>query len=424
MIADDICDLNKWWIKKEYRNNVITRPFYENKITFKPSKLIKILIGPRRVGKTSIMLSKINTLLDSGIKAKNILFITSELLEIERASLSDVIKEYFTILKIDKKKNTYIFIDEVQDITNWQTVIKYYYDNFNIHFILSGSSSLLLVEESKKITGRFQLIEVLSLSLKEYVQFKKIKIPKTLTQKNSILKDYLYSGGYPEYVLSGSIFDLSNAIDGTLFRDLLSNYGIRNPKKIKSLLDQLTDKITNPVNLNSLIKQLQFNRETLTHYLEYLEAVYLIYPVYRMGNSFRITKGATPKYYFSDTGVLSHRSMNPKIGGLAENAFYLNLKRNALSMEDLGVYYVKNGINEIDFYDRRNDNYFEIKYRDNITHDEIDKIDDQAKLYRINVIVKNTEELNKNIYRKAYPQLEFYNLFDVLFDETMLMKKA
>jgi len=378
-IIKKLSELNPWWRKENWKSKYIHRSSYLKKIFDKKNKHIDILIGARRVGKSSLMFSIIDKLISAKIRTKNIFYITSDSRLFDEYTLFEILETIIT-----KSKKYYIFIDEIQDLDNWQKAIKYYYDNFNVKFYLTGSSSLILKPQTGKLTGRFLLWEILPLSFKEFILFKQSnsakhsRDKKNLSSKkiDSLLEEYLKTGGYPEYILTGESKYLKNAYEGTLYRDLLSEYGIRNPVFLKKLLNYLADKVTTSVSPLTIAKDLKVNPDTARFYLQYLIDVYLIYPVYKQGNSHKITRSSLPKYYFNDIGILYNRSLEPKIGSLVENAVYLHFRRKLTSPEYADIYYYVKDNQEVDFVVGKEKKKFEVKYRSNVTSEGLIKYND------------------------------------------------
>ncbi|PJC80977.1 hypothetical protein CO009_00690 [Candidatus Shapirobacteria bacterium CG_4_8_14_3_um_filter_35_11] len=386
-------NLNPWWQDVNYRYGVKLRSSYEKHLNIK-SNIIDVLIGARRVGKTSIMKNIINQLLDLKVDCHQIVYFVSDARVSQDIIPEDIVNIVRTIFKISLNKKIYLFLDEVQDMPDWQRSVKYLYDNSNIKIYVTGSSSLILRSETSKLTGRFILHEILGLSFREYLEFTNQKIFKTQSKNNQLVSEYLQIGGYPEYVLNRDKQALSNIIESTLYRDLISQYRIRNPSFLKDLLDYLADKVTNCVSNQNIARDLKVNDDTAKFYLKYLQDVYLIYPVYHKGKSNKISKSSIPKYYFNDTGVLNLRSLSPKIGLLAENAAYLHLRRKTFSKEYSDIFYNEiNGV-EVDF-DNRQEDLTEIKFRDDIVKEDIQKY--QAIDKRILFVVKNKSEILSNI---------------------------
>lgn len=407
-----LSELNPWWDDRKFRYAVKPREEYSNYFQILNWDLknssVDVLIGPRRVGKTSLMRDVINKLLQKGVVKNNILYFTSDNILSTQFPFEEIIREFLDNIADTKTKQKYILIDEIQDIPNWASTVKYFHDNFNIKFVVTGSSSLILNKSTAKLTGRFRLFEVLGLSFKEYLDFSGKKIFKTLRKNNELVEEYLYSGGYPEYVLTGDSIKLDNAIDATLYRNLLNIYGIRNPKILGQLLDYLADKVTTPVSPVRIAKDLKITDETAKFYLQYLQDVYLIYAVYKFGNSNKISKSSLPKYYFADTGILNSRSINKKIGLFAENAVYLSLRRQSKTKEYADIYYF-NEKQEIDFFLPKEKRLIEVKFKDELLEEDIIKYLGHDK---ISMITKDKYIIRN---RDSYPEIDFENIFDLLY---------
>ena len=397
MIVEWLEKICPWWMDKQFRFKTIRRDDYVDKL-LEDNRLISMLTGPRRIGKTFIMYSVVNELLEKGVSGNKVVFFTGEAREIEEYKLDKVIEEYLTKFKYGYKDRLYFFIDEVQEIKNWQKIIKYYYDISNFKFYLSGSSSLVLNQQTSKLTGRLLRWRVLPLSFSEWIQFKQIK----KTEENTV-EDYLFEGGYPEFVLNGNRDYLRQAIESTLYRDLLSYYGIRNPAFLEDLLKYLADMVTNPVSLLKIKKDLKVDEKTAKFYIQYLEDVFLIHSVFRQGRSNRIVKNSLPKYYFGDTGVLNILTINKKIGHLAENAVYLHLLRRETDWtERPEIFYDYFDNKEIDFLLR--DRKYEVKYKEELLSKDINDYEMVGEL--VNVITRKS--------RSSVGNLDFVSLTDFL----------
>ncbi len=169
-IYEVVSETNHWWRDTRYRYAVVRRSQYTDRIS-SDSPQIKVLLGARRVGKTSIMESIINTLLDTGVDPVTILYVTADNPFISSHKLQHIIDELLAATSHSLTDKLYIFIDEVQDIDDWQVTLKYYHDNSSFRFIVSGSSSLLISEQTKKLTGRTQLHTVWPLAWSEVSLF-------------------------------------------------------------------------------------------------------------------------------------------------------------------------------------------------------------------------------------------------------------
>ena len=339
MIKDEIKQLNPWWEKGYKNSNIISRSGYVDRLVPGKMKMIQLITGARRVGKTCILKEIIGKLIEKE-NPQSILYITAELPNISGRDVMEILDEYKQIHNT-KKLPKYLFLDEVQDLKNSQTQIKYLYDNYSMKIFISGSSSLVLTKETAKLTGRFILTHVYPLSFNEFKLFR----------KGAKVDDYLNMGGYPEYVISGQREVLMDTVEGILYRDLLSYYGIRNPVMLKDLLQLLCDKISTPVSDKLVARDLKIDIKTAQFYLQYLQDVFLIYPLYREGRSHKKVKGFSPKYYINDTGLLRLYSKTIREGHLAENAVFIELARRARQERREICYRITEEGEEIDFVD-------------------------------------------------------------------------
>ncbi|MBU1088846.1 ATP-binding protein [Patescibacteria group bacterium] len=357
---DFIKTLNPWWEKKTFKYDVFNRPAYLREIMDRKDRLIDILIGARRVGKTYILYSVVNRLLKHGISPKKIIFLSTDLREVKETGLRQIIADVIKLNKCKISDSLHMLVDEIQELDNWQSDLKTLYDHTKIKFYISGSSSLILTQKTSKLTGRYFLQKILPLSFSEFLNFNGVVVSRlSENKKKNLLEEYLKKGGYPEFVLKNNQTYLKQAIESTLYRDLLSLYGIRNPVILEDLLYYLADKITTPVSAKRIQKDLKIDDETAKFYLKYLESVYLVYPVYRKGRSNRISRSSNPKYYFNDTGVLSLMSIRPRMGHLVENVVFLELLRRESLREKYRIYYEIFDDMEIDFECK--DGLFEVK---------------------------------------------------------------
>jgi predicted AAA+ superfamily ATPase len=363
--------LNPWWSAANFRFKLQNRPDYTNQIFSQKGRLIQVLLGGRRVGKTSILNTVVNEYLSRGIKPKHIIFLAGELREVQTKGIRDTITTLISRLGVRASSELHIFIDEVQEIKDWQTDVKLLYDATPYRLYLSGSSSLLLAKQTVKLTGRYYLRHVLPLSFGEFLTFKGVKAKSSATTTDNALDEYLRIGGYPEYVMNNDPAYLRQCIESTLYRELMSAYGMRNPALLQDLLYFLADAMTNEVSAKKIKSELKIDDKTAHFYLRYLQDVFLIYPTFKAGRSNRITKGSNPKYYFNDTGVLALTAKTFRIGHAVENVVFLKLLREQPSQEVPRIEYSLIDGQEVDFVFR--DQAYEVKARTEITEDVLEK---------------------------------------------------
>lgn len=194
------------------------------------NRLVKILTGQRRAGKSFIMRQLAMKLVDSGVKCENILFINKELSVFDFIQNSDDLTRLVTIFReeVAKEGRIYIFIDEVQDITNWETAVNslsqdYAFEN---EIFLSGSNSRLLSGElATLLSGRYVEMEVFPFSFSEYCGFYNLE-----RGRESFLK-YLNDGGLPELVnLNGTDVKqryVEGLRDSIMLKDIVRRYMVK-----------------------------------------------------------------------------------------------------------------------------------------------------------------------------------------------------
>ncbi|MBL7662234.1 ATP-binding protein [bacterium] len=408
----DLLDqLNPWWQNHGHRYKLFDRKDYTAELVNRQDRLIQVLTGGRRVGKTSILRTVINNLLHQKVKPQHIIFITGELREIKEQGIRRTIEILILRLKADYRAEFHIFIDEVQEIPKWQEEIKLFYDTTHFRFYVSGSSSLILTRQTAKLTGRYRLQHVLPFSFLEFIKFNEGRIGDGSKHHSNALKEkyldeYLRIGGYPEYVINKDPAYLRQCVESTLYRELLTEYGIRNPALLQDLIYFLADKVTNEVSVKRIQKDLKIDDKTARYYLKYLQDVYLIYPVYRAGKSNRITKGSNPKYYFNDPGVLTLMGKTPRLGHQAENCVFLQLLRKQLLQEIPRIEYDIIEGQEVDFV--VDGKYYEVKAVDEINLDLLEQYADLGKKIAI-ISLKSVKN-----YQNKFSALSLSELKDFL----------
>lgn len=389
---DVLSSTNPWWQNNTFRHKVIDRPNYLTDIDMN-SHHVEILLGARRVGKTSIMESLINTLLSKQETAESILFITADNPFLANINLSVLIDNYMTHVGITMTDKLYIFIDEIQDVKDWQLVLKYYYDNSSIKFIVSGSSSLLINEQAKKLTGRTNLHTVWTLAWDEVKLF----------NAKYTFEQYLDYGGYPEIVLGlpDPLRSILQIVDSTVYRDLIGLYGIQNPKKLIDLIRIMSEKVGTAVSFRSISNQLDIDDTTAKKLIEYLISIKLIFelPLYTVSTKKALRNPS--KYYFQDNGIISCYTQHATVGALAENLVAIKLSQMyAKSSVNFG-YLVENG-QEIDFV--FGSDKYEVKYRDD-WHEFADNYETAGSLTKeaLTLIIPNKTNIE-------HPEIKYISL--------------
>ena len=206
---------------------------------FTGNRLVKILTGQRRAGKSYLLRQTARQLIENGVPAANTLFINREMTDLDfiktYKDLDEIIKLYQAIIQPTGK--VYIFIDEIQLIKDWEKTINSYSQDYTAEYelFISGSNSKLLSGElATLLSGRYVCFNVFPFSYQEYLM-----VTGKEQMKQSYL-DYINSGGLPE------LFSLPNKLeirqnymstikDSILLRDIIQRYNIRDPKLLEDI---------------------------------------------------------------------------------------------------------------------------------------------------------------------------------------------
>ncbi len=352
---------NPWWLEgkiPDYYNQMSPR-LYLN--IFMP--LVKavdprralILMGPRRVGKTVMMFHAIQQLINDGVPAQNIIYISVETPIYNKIYLEQLFTlACQTLGKNPTQEKMYVFYDEIQYLKEWEVDLKSLVDTYlNVKFIASGSAAAELKKRSDESgAGRFTDFSLPPLTFYEYIHLKgysSIMISETLDwhgiqagvyqaihidKLNELFIDYINYGGYPEVVFSDKIrenpgqFIRHDIIDKVLLRDLPSLYGISDVQELNSLFTMIAYHSGVQFTYERLSKESGVKKETLKKYINYLEAAFLIKVIRRTDDTAKQYQRETQfKIYLTNPSLRCAlfqpiREQDIEIGDMVETAIY------------------------------------------------------------------------------------------------------
>lgn len=293
--------------------------------------LIKVIVGQRRVGKSYFIYQIIDEIKKTDKNAK-IIYINKEDLEF------DNIKNYNDLVSYaeEKKANSafaYLFIDEIQDIADFEKALRHFQTKKTWDIYCTGSNADLLSGElSTYLSGRYIEIEIYSLSYLEFLDFHKLQ------DNTDSFGSYIKFGGLP-YLINLElkeriVFDyLKNIYAAILYKDVVARYNIRNASFLEKLTHFVADNIGQLQTAKSITnflksQNIKFNNSTVLDYLNYLTNTFLIFKTKRNDLKGKRILEIGEKYYFGDLG-LRHAIAGYKsndIGQLLENIVFLHLK--------------------------------------------------------------------------------------------------
>ncbi|MDP2860257.1 MAG: ATP-binding protein, partial [bacterium] len=348
--------------QKQERERLLSLPYVERTKTDEAKKwldsdLIKVVLGPRRSGKSvfSLMLLRDRPFAyfnfdDEIVSSRQDEFKHDELLQELHAAYGET---------------KCILFDEIQNLPRWELFVsRLHREGYNL--VLTGSNANLLSKElSTALTGRHIPIEILPFSFKEFLRAKKYETspgeflpPEKKNRLLSLLGQYLVTGGYPEAVVKNldSAEYLDVLFDSLLFKDVVKRHKIRFPEQIDNLGSYLINNVSCLYSFRKLSDILGFKSDiTLEKYVSYLIEAYIIFSLRRYSRKAGERLKSPKKLYVVDNGFINAKAVqhSPDTGKLLENLVFTELvKRGFEPNRDLFYYKTRND-REIDFLLKR-----------------------------------------------------------------------
>lgn len=294
----------------EIQNDLYFRDKYLRKLRgfYHETEIIKVITGVRRCGKSSLMQMVVKELLDLGIREENIFYFHLDkrpYMNLSTAKQLDQLIE--TNVKAEGTK--YLFIDEIQNIKNFEPVINAWREEGDISIFITGSNSYLLSGElATKLTGRYIELDMYPLTFEEYLNMKKfLNIP--LQEDLKELTNYIYDGGFP-YALKLRTTDAKKAytedlIEEIFQKDIRKNLKIRNRVAFDEIMRYFIANFGASTNLTNIVSDLnkrgiKLKIETANRYIKALENAKILIRCDRFDVKSRKALMGDKKYYLSD----------------------------------------------------------------------------------------------------------------------------
>lgn len=328
--------VNPWWFGKSV-NTGISRPGYLSRLQagLKHRRAV-LLVGSRRVGKTTVFYQFIDRLLKT-IPPRQIVYALLDHPLLSSGSLLRLTELVRSKFLLDRKTKLYLFFDEVQSVKDWEKQTKAILDTENVKIFLSGSASSNLILTSPHLTGRIEKIEMAGLDFGEFIKFKGVKPEETESYKfPRLLEDYLKTGGYPEFVLNPDPTYFADLVNNILYKDIVLAYGLKNPDLLRDLLLLVADRSGHQSTFNKMANILSLKNDTVKEYLYYLKNTFLIEELGRFAASRAKKIYAAKKFYLADNGILFHLTGRVNLGAAAEQTLFRHLKQE---YSQIGFYF-------------------------------------------------------------------------------------
>lgn len=329
---------------------------------WKDKDLIKVVTGIRRCGKSTLFEQFINYLKENNIDDDQIIHINLEDVDYE----FDGYKELYNYInsKLESKKQYYVFLDEVQNVPEFQKAVDSLYIKKNVDVYITGSNAYLLSGElATLLSGRYIEIKMLPLSFKEYLS--------AFDDKNhqQLFLEYMKNGGMPGNIsiLKTNPNDIDKYLDGIfstiVYKDIMARNNISDKMLLESVLKFIFGSIGSPISTKKISdtltsKGMSTSNHTVEKYISAFLESFLIYKAERFDVKGKNLLARDYKYYAVDTGLRSYllgKKADTDMGHILENIVYLELLRRGYKVyvgkvDDLEVDFVAENRDGLKYY--------------------------------------------------------------------------
>jgi len=357
-ILEILLDWNFW--AKEVDTGITREEYLDTLISLitKTNQIICIA-GIRRSGKSTLIKQIARQLIDQ--QNADTLIVNFEDERFWQRDLELLIDTYNTYLeKVKPKGKPFIFLDEIQNIPEWERFARGVHERTGTKIIVSGSSSKLLSAElATLLTGRHIMFFIYPLSFKEFLKFKNIPIAneiEILTNRTTIkqmLDEYKEYGGFPEVVQSHDKQRiLLSYFETMIVRDVIERFNIREREKIRTLAKFYLTNISSPISFNKISGFLNIPLTTVERFSGHLETANVVFFLKKFSFSFKEQEKAQRKIYSADVGLSNTIGFrfSENLGKIMENIAAVELKRRQSFDPQIEIYYWKDyQQREVDF---------------------------------------------------------------------------
>jgi len=297
---------NRHWVNGFFYPFEKKRDFFELLISHLYKKQIVALTGLRRTGKTVLFKQVINHLINGGVARKNILYFS---FDEQKPSIDELLREYCEVASLELGKDKiFVFLDEVQKLSDWQNQVKTYYDNYeNVKFFVSGSATLFIHKKAhESLAGRVFLFDLPVLSFKEFLDFRGkeefVKDPELFSSQIQREFGVYLKRGFIDIIDEDDEFAkdyLQGIINKIAFEDIPSLFAVENPEKLKALIVAIYSSPGMLINYENLGVDLGLSSKTTEKYLFYLIQAKIVKKVYNYSKNFLTSEKKSKKVYIT-----------------------------------------------------------------------------------------------------------------------------
>ena len=306
-------------------------------------EIIKVITGVRRCGKSSLMETIAQELSESGIAAENIIY-----LDLDKRGYKNVKTAEQLEKCIEEKSNVqgtkFLFIDEIQNVKNFEEVINAFRGEGDFSIFITGSNSYLLSGELvTKLTGRYIEFEMFPLNFQEYLGMKRFWGKPVSPNLVDEFDNFLAEGGFPKAIQYDALQDKKTYIESVITeifeKDIKRRVKIRNVSVFEKIRKYMINNFGATSSLTNMLEDLQkdgsqIKRETLNRYIQILVDSKILYECNRFDMKSRKSIAGEKKYYLADVGFYYATNTDNRInyGPVMENVFFTYAKSNGYSI--------------------------------------------------------------------------------------------
>lgn len=326
---------------------MIKREIYIKRIKpFIDKDIVKVLTGIRRSGKSVMLKLIMEELQNQGIKEEQFININFENLKNKNLCTAEALNN-FILKKADRKKQKYyLFLDEIQEVENWEKSINSLRadENYSFDIYITGSNAKLLSGElSTYLAGRYVEFMIYPFSFKEFLEAFQINENKIYIEKT--FKEYVKLGGMPflhnlQYNFEASMQYLKDMYSSIILKDISQKNNIRNTELLERLIVYSIENVGNTFSATSVSKFFKSeNRkgslETILNYIKAVEDSFLVYRVQRYDLMGKKLLNTNEKYYIADHGIREaiFESNERDVNQILENIVYMELLRRGYNVK-------------------------------------------------------------------------------------------
>lgn len=346
-----------------------------------------VVIGLRRAGKSTLLYKIVQDLISNGTDWSQIIYINFEDERLSEFSINDF-NDILSVQAEMSNKQGWFFLDEIQNIFGWEKFARRLADSKEHVFITGSNAKMLSSEFESHLGGRYLTKYVTPYNFREYLVAKNIDFSdKSIlsTKSSGTIKremgNYFYYGGFPENTEYNDKREyVSSIYQKVLLGDIAARNGIRNNTGLRLLMKKIGESVKDEVSYSRLHNTLKtigvsISKDVVIDYIGYAQQSFLIFSIRNYFSKF-VDKETTPKYYFSDNGLLN-LFLNKEDSKLLENLVAINLWNKHKD----NMYYLKGKNIDADFFVEKTGQVIQVAYSvDNVSDDrEIKTLVEAAK---------------------------------------------